>query len=84
MLANSKAAGIGNGCHKLWPSEIRAHRGKHYRSSDSEAFTKPSLQHAASLTSLHLGESANHAAGHQCNICQPKRRVKQHLQRLYL
>ena len=55
-LQNSKASSIGNRCHKLRPSEIRAHRGNHYWSSDSEAFTKPSLQHAKSLTSLCLRE----------------------------
>jgi hypothetical protein len=55
-LQNSKASGIGNRCHKLRPSEIRPHRGNHYWSSDSEAFTKPSLQHATSLTSLRLRE----------------------------
>jgi hypothetical protein len=36
------------------PSEIRSHRGNNYWGSDSEAFTKPSLQHASTLTILAL------------------------------
>ena len=55
-LQNSKASGDGNRCHKLRSGEIRAHRCNHYWSSDSEAFTKPNLQHATSLTSLRLRE----------------------------
>jgi len=57
-LQNSKASGIGNRCHKLRPSDIRAHRGSHYWSGDSEAFTKPSPQHATSLASLRSREKA--------------------------
>jgi hypothetical protein len=45
-------SGIGNRCHKLRPSEIRPHRGDHYWSSDSKAFTKSSLQHPTNLNSF--------------------------------
>ena len=55
-LQNSKAAGVCNCCHQLRPGEIGTHRGNHYWSNDSEAFTKPSLQHPTSLTGLRLRE----------------------------
>ena len=57
-LQNSKASGISNRCHQLRPREIRAHRSNDDWSSDSEAFTKPSLQHATSLSSLYMRGNA--------------------------